>query len=84
MTAQQIALALGALQRLIALKAVPLSSLPQVVSMMAEIMAQGVDIQLRILQALLSLVTHFPDVHGDVLGDVCTLVYHKPVIFTVI
>jgi hypothetical protein len=37
---------------------------------MAEIMGQGVDIQLRILQALLSLVTNFPEVHGSSLGDV--------------
>ncbi|PVG01204.1 hypothetical protein CPB86DRAFT_805390 [Serendipita vermifera] len=73
--AKVIVLALGALQRLIALKAVPLSALPQVTSMMAEIMAQGVDIQLRILQALLSLVTHFPEVHGDVLGDVLLLCF---------
>jgi hypothetical protein len=32
---------------------------------------QGVDIQLRILQTLLSLITNFPAVHGALLGDVC-------------
>lgn len=37
---------------------------------MAEIVTQGVDIQLKILQALLSLVTSLPDVHGTTLGDV--------------
>jgi hypothetical protein len=37
---------------------------------MAEIVTQGVDIQLKILQALLSLVTSLPDIHGNTLGDV--------------
>jgi len=37
---------------------------------MTEIMTQGVDIQLKILQALLSLVTSLPEVHGHTLGDV--------------
>jgi hypothetical protein len=37
---------------------------------MTEIVTQGVDIQLKILQALLSLVTSLPEVHGDTLGDV--------------
>lgn len=33
-------------------------------------MNQGVDIQLKILQTLLSLVTNFGRVHGELLGDV--------------
>ena len=33
-------------------------------------MSQGVDIQLRILQTLVSLVPNFPDIHGDLLGEV--------------
>jgi Dimerisation and cyclophilin-binding domain of Mon2 len=66
----QVTIALGTLQRLIALRAVPSQALPQILSTMTEIMTQGVDIQLKILQALLSLVTSLPDVHGDTLGDV--------------
>ena len=33
-------------------------------------MSQGVDIQLRILQTLVSLVPNFPAIYGDLLGDV--------------
>ena len=39
---------------------------------MSEAMAQGVDIQLRILQTLVSLIPNFPDIHDTLLGDVCT------------
>lgn len=66
----QVVISLGALQRLIALKAIPLRAIPQILVTMLEIMGQGVDIQLRILQALLSLVTNFPEVHGTTLGEV--------------
>ena len=37
---------------------------------MGDCINQGVDIQLRILQTLLSLITNFPSVHGELLGDV--------------
>jgi hypothetical protein len=37
---------------------------------MSDTMSLGVDIQLRILQALSSLITSFPEVHGTLLGDV--------------
>lgn len=70
--AKVVAISLGSLQRLIALKAVPLSAVPVVISTMNDCMNQGVDIQLRILQTLLSLITNFPAVHGQLLGDVCT------------
>ena len=65
-----IAISLGALQRLIALHAVPQTAVPTIVNTMNECMSQGVDIQLRILQTLLSLITNFPTIHGQLLGDV--------------
>ena len=68
--AKIIAISLGSLQRLIALKAVPQSAVPLIINTMSDAVSQGVDIQLRILQTLLSLVTNFPEVHGDLLGDV--------------
>jgi hypothetical protein len=37
---------------------------------MRECINQGVDIQLRILQVLLGLITNFPAVHGHQLADV--------------
>ncbi|KAG8814900.1 hypothetical protein FRC17_000932, partial [Serendipita sp. 399] len=42
---------------------------------MGEVMTQGVDIQLRILQVLLSLVTNFLNIHGMVLGDALLLCF---------
>jgi hypothetical protein len=37
---------------------------------MNDCMSQGVDIQLKILQTLLSLITNFPAVHGRLLANV--------------
>jgi hypothetical protein len=68
--AKVVAISLGSLQRLIALKAVPQSVVPLIVNTMSDAMSQGVDIQLRILQTLLSLITNFPAVHSTLLGDV--------------
>jgi hypothetical protein len=64
--AKVITIALSSLQRLIALHAVSLSAIPAVIQTMNDYMSQGVDIQiqLKILQTLLSLVTNFPTIHG--------------------
>ncbi|OJT09170.1 Protein MON2 -like protein [Trametes pubescens] len=42
---------------------------------MGDCINQGVDIQLRILQTLLSLITNFPAVHGQLLGDALLLCF---------
>lgn len=68
--AKVVAISLGSLQRLIALKAVPQSAVTIIINTMSDAMSQGVDIQLRILQTLLSLITNFPAVHGSLLGEV--------------
>jgi len=68
--AKVVAISLGSLQRLIALKAVPESAVPLIIKTMSDAMSQGVDIQLKILQTLLSLITNFPKIHGMLLGDV--------------
>ena len=65
-----VAISLGSLQRLISFKAVPQSAVPQIIATMNDCVSQGVDIQLRILQTLLSLITNFPAIHGDLLGEV--------------
>jgi len=65
-----VAISLGSLQRLISLKAVPQSAVPRIINTMSDAMSQGVDIQLRILQTLVSLVPNFPAIYGDLLGDV--------------
>ena len=69
--AKVVAISLGSLQRLIALKAVPQSAVPLIINTMSDAMSQGVDIQLRILQTLVSLITNFPSVHAELLGEVC-------------
>jgi hypothetical protein len=71
--AKVVAISLGSLQRLIALKAVPQSAVALIVSTMNDAMSQGVDIQLRILQTLVSLITNFPSIHGELLGEVRSL-----------
>ena len=68
--AKVVAISLGSLQRLIALKAVPQSAVPLIINTMSDAMSQGVDIQLRILQTLVSLITNFPSVNGGLLGEV--------------
>jgi hypothetical protein len=76
--AKVVAISLGSLQRLIALKAVPQSAVPLIITTMSDSVSQGVDIQLRILQTLLSLITNFPAVHGALLGDVSAHVDFLP------
>ncbi|KJA13954.1 hypothetical protein HYPSUDRAFT_220677 [Hypholoma sublateritium FD-334 SS-4] len=56
-------------------KAVPHSAVPLIVDTMNDAMSQGVDIQLRILQTLVSLVPNFPAIHGDLLGDALLLCF---------
>jgi hypothetical protein len=73
--AKVVGMALGSLQRLIALRAVPASAVPTIVTTMAECASGGVDIQLRILQTLLSLVTNFAQLHGAMLGSVSHRTY---------
>jgi len=68
--AKVVAISLGSLQRLITLKAVPDSAVPLMINTMSDAMSQGVDIQLRILQTLVSLIPNFPAIHGALLGDV--------------
>lgn len=68
--AKVVAISLGSLQRLIGIKAVPGSMIPAIVSIMGDSLSQGVDIQLKVLQTLLSLLTNYPDVHDELLGDV--------------
>ena len=68
--AKVVAISLGSLQRLISLKAVPHSAVEMIVKAAGEAVSQGVDIQLRVLQTLLGLVTNFREVNGDLLGDV--------------
>ncbi|KAJ4490805.1 hypothetical protein J3R30DRAFT_3752338 [Lentinula aciculospora] len=70
-----VAISLGSLQRLISLKAVPKSTVPEIIRTMSDAMSQGVDIQLKILQTLLGLITNYLQVHDALLGDALLLCF---------
>ncbi|KAG2050062.1 hypothetical protein BDR06DRAFT_998791 [Suillus hirtellus] len=73
--AKVVAISLGSLQCLIALKAVPQSVVPLIISTMNDATSQGVDIQLRILQTLVSSITNFPSIHEELLGEALLLCF---------
>jgi hypothetical protein len=90
-TPKIIGIAITVLQRLVAAGGVPTVSphftlgwktdhqpaLPTVLQTLNSVSNQGVDIQLKILQALLSVLTYNPDAHGEILGNVCPLVFKR-------
>lgn len=51
------------------------SSLPGVLTTLHSVAGQAVDIQLKLLQTLLSILTHNTDIHDDVLGNASHLAY---------
>ena len=60
-----LTIALGSLRHLIALPAVSLSVISAtIIQTINDHMSQGVDIQFKILQTLLPLITNFPAIHG--------------------
>ncbi|KZV66097.1 hypothetical protein PENSPDRAFT_689284 [Peniophora sp. CONT] len=69
--AKPAALALAALQRAVLLKLVPSVHVPALLGALNDAAggSAGVDIQLRVLQTLLNLLTSFKDVQGDTLSD---------------
>ncbi|CAE7121297.1 unnamed protein product [Rhizoctonia solani] len=70
-----VAISIGSFQRLISMRAVPQSSIPSIISVLSDSIIQGVDIQLKILQTLLSLLTNFPDIHDSLLADALLLCF---------
>ncbi|KAH7341760.1 hypothetical protein B0J17DRAFT_647820 [Rhizoctonia solani] len=70
-----VAISIGSFQRLISMRAVPPSSIPSIISILSDSVSQGVDIQLKILQTLLSLLTNFPDIHDGLLADALLLCF---------
>ena len=67
-----ITIALGSLQPLISFRVVSLSTVPAIFQAMNDYISQGADVELKILQTLLFLVTNFPAVHGQLLANVRT------------
>ncbi|OXM81823.1 hypothetical protein C364_00796 [Cryptococcus neoformans Bt63] len=74
-TAKVIGISIAALQRLISLGGLPTEKLPQVLATLTSVANQAVDIQLKLLQTLLSILTFNTDVHDYVLGDALLLCF---------
>ena len=70
--ANVITVALDSLQRLIAFRVVSPSAIPStfIIQSISDCMSQGVDIQLKIFQTHLSVVTNFPAIHSKLLVNV--------------
>ncbi|EJU01163.1 hypothetical protein DACRYDRAFT_22928 [Dacryopinax primogenitus] len=63
-------IALGTLQRLVASRLISPSFAPRIISTLStDCLTGGVDIQLKVLQTLLSLLTAFSDVSGELLAE---------------
>jgi Dimerisation and cyclophilin-binding domain of Mon2 len=46
------------------------STVPLILNTLRSVVSQGVEIQLKILQTLVSLLTNCKDIHGDLLAEV--------------
>lgn len=73
--AKIVGISIAALQRLVALGGVPLEHLPGVLQTLGAVSGQAVDIQLKILQTLLSMLTYCTDMHGETLGTALLLCF---------
>lgn len=52
--------------------------MPVILKTLDSVLNQGIDIQLKVLQTILSVLTYCGDVHGPVLGDVSPPLTNPP------
>ncbi|KAI9277773.1 hypothetical protein BY458DRAFT_504032 [Sporodiniella umbellata] len=64
-----ITIAIGCIQKLILFHAVPETSIRTILRTLTDISSQGVDIQLKILQTVLPLLSNYRSVHDDILAE---------------
>ncbi|CAI2181355.1 20085_t:CDS:10 [Funneliformis geosporum] len=64
-----ITTSIGCLQRLISHHAIPDSSVKTILKTLNDIMSQGVEIQLKILQTVPPLLSNYQALHGDLLAE---------------
>ncbi|ORX54448.1 hypothetical protein DM01DRAFT_1035596 [Hesseltinella vesiculosa] len=64
-----VTIAIGCIQKLISYHAIPETSVRGVLRTLTDISVHGVDIQLKILQTVLPLLTNYKTVHDDVLAE---------------
>nr|KAJ3419938.1 hypothetical protein HK105_006316 [Polyrhizophydium stewartii] len=70
-----ISVAISCLQKLISHHAVPESSTPLIIKTLADQLGSTMDLQLKILQTILPLITIYQSVSGDTLADALLLCY---------
>ncbi|CAO3586280.1 unnamed protein product [Absidia cylindrospora] len=64
-----VTIAIGCIQKLISYHAIPETSVRTVLRTLTDISVHGVDIQLKILQTVLPLLTNYNSVHDDILAE---------------
>ncbi|KAI8343085.1 hypothetical protein BC941DRAFT_410389 [Chlamydoabsidia padenii] len=64
-----VTIAIGCIQKLISYHAIPETSVRTVLRTLTDISIHGVDIQLKILQTVLPLLTNYNNVHDDILAE---------------
>ncbi|CAO3644476.1 unnamed protein product [Cunninghamella echinulata] len=64
-----VTIAIGCIQRLISFHAIPETSVRTVLRTLTDVSVHGVDIQLKILQTVLPLLTNYKSVHDDILAE---------------
>ncbi|KAI9248500.1 hypothetical protein BDA99DRAFT_228255 [Phascolomyces articulosus] len=65
-----VTIAIGCIQKLISFHAIPETSVRTILRKLTDISVHGVEIQLKILQTVLPLLTNYRSVHDDVLAEV--------------
>ncbi|CAG8574494.1 6023_t:CDS:2 [Paraglomus occultum] len=70
-----VTISIGSLQKLISRHAIPETSIKMILKTLNDIVSQGVDIQLKILQTLPSLLSNYDSLHGDLLAEALLLCF---------
>ncbi|KAL1917432.1 uncharacterized protein VTP21DRAFT_3825 [Calcarisporiella thermophila] len=64
-----VTIAIGCVQRLISYHAIPETSVKTILKMLNDVINNGVEIQLKILQTILPLLTNYHDIHRELLAE---------------
>ncbi|RKP33781.1 guanine nucleotide exchange factor in Golgi transport N-terminal-domain-containing protein, partial [Dimargaris cristalligena] len=70
-----ITIAMGCMQRLTTHSAIPADSIATILTTLNDVVSLGVEIQLRILQLLMPLLSNYESVHGPVLAQALKLCF---------
>ncbi|KAI8800949.1 hypothetical protein BJ742DRAFT_839590 [Cladochytrium replicatum] len=70
-----VAIAMACIQRLINHRAISPVAIPIVLRTMSDLIHSGTDIQLKILQTMLPLMTNYETLHGEVLSEILFLCF---------